>query len=113
MKPTIEDCRALVEQIKRHGGPRPHHRDLFARACHQLEALELEAGNGLGFPPLLLAIGKALAVVAAGLTIYGGARIVNQVSDATATMLDRLSVLAVVAASGYVGILLWRAARAA
>lgn len=108
---TLEECRALAETIKRYGGPQPHHRDLFARACNQLEQLEAEAVDGLGFPPLLVGLGKALAVVFAGLTVYGGVRIVDRVSDTTATLIDRLSVVAVAAASIYVGIALWRSAR--
>lgn len=108
---TLEDCRALRDVIDRHGGPQPHHRDLYARACRQLEQLEDEAVDGLGVPPLIVALGKALAVVFAGLTAYGGVRIVDRVSDSTATLFDRLSVIAVAAAAVYSGIALWRAAR--
>lgn len=112
---TLQECRALAETIKRYGGPQPHHRDLFARSCRQLEELEAEAaaGSDLGFPPLVVALGKALAVVFAGLTVYGGVRIVDRVSDSTATMLDRLSVLAVAVAAVWSSIQLWRVARSA
>ncbi len=108
---TLEDCRALRETIDRHGGPQPHHRQLYARACRQLEEAEALAEDGLSAPPILVALGWMFATVLTGLTVYGGVRIADRVADSTATAFDRAAVVAVIAASLYAGIVLFRFAR--
>lgn len=96
MKMTLEQCRALEMEIRRRGGPLPHHRAMFARACAELDMAERQAADGMGVGPLmgvvyvLGGIAAALGItmgIGAAKNLYRGA---EQAAEAFSTGLLRL-----------------------
>lgn len=116
MSVTIETCRALVDEIKRRGGPAPNDRVRFARACAELDMIERQAAAaGLGAGPFLAMVlpglARVLIATLAGMSVlFVGST--GKLGEKAVDAIDLLAKVAVVVAAAYGAVYVYKYARA-